>query len=85
MKGTGNIHNKAVVCRLIDIPALDLQKSFLRGQTPFMIIRLSDTSPPEDLSPPVIQNPGRSFLQRVGNHLPAAEVCRQLAGTIYKF
>ena len=55
MNKTVHIHKKAAIYRQFDIPASDLQKSFLREQIPFMIILLSDTSPPEDLSSTVIQ------------------------------
>lgn len=84
MNKTGYIHQKAAIYSQFDIPASDLQKSFLREQIPFMIIRLSDASPPKDLPPPVIQDLSISFLQRVRNHLPAVEVCPGASGTIYR-
>jgi hypothetical protein len=51
MNGKGNIHNKAVVCGKFDIPASDLQTSFLQGRNSLMIILVSDTSPPVDKIP----------------------------------
>ena len=74
MQKMSNIHSKAAVCSLNNIPALDLQKIFLQERILFTIIRLFKTNFSEDLSPPVIQNLSRSFLQIAGNHLPTAEV-----------
>jgi hypothetical protein len=84
MQGTSNIHNKAAVCRLIDILALNLQKIFLQERAFFMIIRLFEISFPEDLSPPVIHNLSRSFLQSVRNHLPTVEVYPGVSAAIYQ-